>query len=70
MTRTRVLAALAMAPFAIGGVLFLPTPWIVALSAVLFLAGLWEWLRLADIEDTLARTVLLLVNLLLMVALV
>ncbi len=70
MTRTRVLAALTMAPFAIAAVLFLPTPWIVALAAVLFLAGLWEWLRLADIDDTLARTVLLLVNLLLMVALV
>jgi phosphatidate cytidylyltransferase len=42
----------------------------VALAAVLFLAGLWEWLKLADIDDTLARTVLLLVNLLLMVALV
>jgi phosphatidate cytidylyltransferase len=51
-------------------VLFLPTPWVVALAAVMFLAGLWEWLRLADIDDTLARTVLLLVNLLLMVALV
>jgi phosphatidate cytidylyltransferase len=70
MTRTRVLAALTMAPFAIAAVLFLPTPWIVALAAVMFLAGLWEWLRLADIDDTLARTVLLLVNLLLMVALV
>ncbi|MBC7991146.1 MAG: phosphatidate cytidylyltransferase [Luteimonas sp.] len=70
MTRTRVLAALIMAPFAIAAVLFLPTPWVVALAAVMFLAGLWEWLRLADIDDTLARTVLLLVNLLLMVALV
>ena len=70
MTRTRVLAALTMAPFAIAAVLFLPTPWVVALAAVMFLAGLWEWLRLADIDDTLARTVLLLVNLLLMVALV
>ena len=70
MTRTRVLAALTMAPFAIAAVLFLPTPWIVALAAVMFLAGLWEWLRLADIDDTLARTVLLVVNLMLMVALV
>ena len=70
MTRTRVLAALTMAPFAIAAVLFLPTPWVVALAAVMFLVGLWEWLRLADIDDTLARTVLLLVNLLLMVALV
>lgn len=69
MTRTRVLTALAMAPFAIGAILFLPTPWLVALAAALFLVGLWEWFKLAEIEDTLSRTVLLLANLLLMVAL-
>ena len=37
MTKTRVLAALIMAPLAIGGVLLLPTPWLVAIAAVLFL---------------------------------
>ena len=58
MTKTRVLAALIMAPLAIGGVLFLPTPWLVAIAALLFLLALWEWLRLADVEDTLARTIL------------
>ena len=70
MTRTRVLAALAMTPIAIAAILLLPTPWMVALAAVLFLAGLWEWFKLADIDDTLARTVLLVVNLALMVAIV
>lgn len=70
MTKTRVLAALALAPFAIGSILFLPTPWLVALAAMLFLAGLWEWFKLAEVEDTLARTILLVANLLLMVALV
>lgn len=70
MTRTRVLAALTMAPLAIGGVLLLPTPWLVALSAIIFLAALWEWFRLSEIEDTLQRNVLLLANLLLMAALV
>lgn len=70
MTRTRVLAALIMAPLAIAIVLLLPTPWVVALAAVAFLAALWEWFRLAEIDDSLARTVLLLANLLLMVALV
>ncbi len=69
MTRTRVFTALAMTPFAIAGILLLPTPWLVALSAIAFLAGLWEWFKLAEIDDSLARTVLLLVNLLLMVAL-
>jgi phosphatidate cytidylyltransferase len=70
MNRTRVLAALAMTPIAIAAILLLPTPWMVALAAIMFLAGLWEWFRLADIDDTLARTVLLVVNMALMVAIV
>ncbi len=69
MTRTRVYTALAMTPFAIAGILLLPTPWLVALAAALFLTGLWEWFKLAEIDDPLSRTVLLLANLLLMVAL-
>jgi len=70
MTRTRLLAALVMAPVAIAAILLLPTPWMVAAAAVLFLAGLWEWFDLAEIEDTLARTVLLVANLAVMVAIV
>ena len=70
MTKTRVLAALALTPVAIVAMLFLPTPWLVALAAVIFLAGLWEWFRLADVDDTLARTVLMVANLALMVAIV
>jgi phosphatidate cytidylyltransferase len=70
MTRTRTLAALVMAPLAIAAVLLLPTPWMAALSAAAFLVGLWEWLRLAEIEDPIARSILIVANLLLMVALV
>ncbi|MGN6153201.1 MAG: phosphatidate cytidylyltransferase [Lysobacteraceae bacterium] len=70
MTRTRLLAALVMAPLAIAAVLLLPTPWLAVLAAAAFLIGLWEWLRLTEIEDPIARGVLLLVNLLVMVALV
>ena len=70
MTKTRVLAALVMAPLAIAAILLLPTQWLALLAAVVFLGGLWEWLRLSDVEDTLARTVLLVLNLLLMVAMV
>jgi phosphatidate cytidylyltransferase len=70
MTRIRLLAAFVMAPVVIAAVLLLPTPWMVVLGAVLFLGGLWEWFNLAEIDDTLARTVLLVANLLLMVALV
>jgi len=70
MTRTRLLAALVMAPVAIAAILLLPTEWMVALAAVMFLAGLWEWFELAGIEDSLSRTVLLVANLGLMVAIV
>ncbi|MBB1089380.1 phosphatidate cytidylyltransferase [Lysobacter sp. SG-8] len=70
MTRTRLLAALVMAPLAIAAILFLPTPWFMALAAVVFLAGLWEWFDLADVRDSLARSVLLAANLTLMVAMV
>jgi phosphatidate cytidylyltransferase len=70
MTKTRVLAALVMGPLAIAAVLLLPTPWMAALSAAIFLIGLWEWLKLAEIEDPIARSILLVTNLLLMVALV
>jgi phosphatidate cytidylyltransferase len=70
MTKTRVITALVLTPFAIAAMLLLPTPWLVALAAMLFLAGMWEWFKLADVEDTLARTVLLVANLALMVAIV
>ena len=70
MTRTRLLAALFMTPLAIAAVLLLGTPWLVALAAVLFLIGLWEWFRLAEIDDTLHRSVLLVANLAMMVAIV
>ena len=70
MTKTRVIAALVMAPLAIAAILLLPTQWLALLAAVLFLGGLWEWLRLSEVEDSLARTLLLALNLLLMVALV
>lgn len=69
MTKTRVIAALIMAPAAICAILLLPTPWLAAAAALVFLTGLWEWLRLAQV-DGLPRTVLLLLNLLLMVLLV
>lgn len=70
MTRTRVIAALVMAPLAIAAILFLSTPWLAMIAALVFLIGLWEWFKLAEIDDTLQRTVLLLGNAMLMAALV
>ena len=69
MTKTRVIAALIMAPAAICAILLLPTQWLAAAAALVFLTGLWEWLRLAGV-DGLPRTTLLALNLLLMVLLV
>lgn len=69
MTRTRVIAALIMAPLAIAGIILLPSNWLAAVAAMVFLIGLWEWLRLAGI-DGLPRTILLALNLLLMVLIV
>ena len=70
MTSTRIIAALVMAPVAIAAILLLPTPWLVALVALVFLMGMWEWFKLAEIDDTLSRTILLVANLVLMVLLV
>ncbi|AOD14426.1 phosphatidate cytidylyltransferase [Xanthomonas fragariae] len=70
MTKTRVIAALIMAPLAICAIVLLPTQWLAALAAILFLTGLWEWLKLSGIDDSLPRTVLLVLNLLLMVLMV
>lgn len=70
MTKTRVLAALVMAPLVIAAVLFLRTAWLMPLVTLLCLLAMWEWTRLVDIEDNLARYILLACNLTLMVALV
>ena len=58
-----------MAPLAISAVLLLPTAWLMPIVAALFLTGLWEWLKLSGV-DGLPRSILLLLNLLLMVLLV
>lgn len=70
MTKIRTLSALVMAAVAIAAILLLPTAWMMVLAAVLFLAGLWEWYELAEVEDSIARSVLLIANLAVMVALV
>ncbi|GAB1596294.1 phosphatidate cytidylyltransferase [Lysobacter claricitrinus] len=70
MTRTRVAAALVMTPVAIAAILLLDTPWMMVAAAAVFLAGLWEWLDLAEVEDSLHKWVLLIANLGLMVAIV
>lgn len=66
--RTRVIAALVMAPVAIAGVLWLPTPMLAVAVAALLLAGLWEWTRLAGLEDRIARALYVTANALVILA--
>lgn len=70
MTRERTLTALLLAPLAIAALLWLPTPYMAALVAAIFLLGLWEWTRLAGVDDTVSRAAYLAANALLMAALV
>jgi phosphatidate cytidylyltransferase len=67
---TRIIAALLMAPAAIGAVLYLPTPMLAVLVAALMMLGLWEWALLAGLSELLPRAGYLLANALLMLALV
>lgn len=51
----RVVTALILTPLAIAAVLFMPTPAFMALVALFFLTGLWEWTRLAGMHGRPAR---------------
>jgi len=65
--KTRILAALVMLPVVICAILLLPTPWLAALAAAVFLLGLWEWLRLIGVIQGTPCTILITLNLALMV---
>lgn len=68
-TRTRMISAFVMGPAALLAVLFLPTSWMAVVAALLFLGGLWEWFKLAGVDDSLSRLLLVALHLLMMVAL-
>jgi len=67
--KTRILAALVMLPAAVCAIVFLPTPWLAALTALILLAALREWCVLLGVRG-LECTALLVLNLLLMALLV
>lgn len=64
--RVRVIAALVMAPLAIGAVLFLPTSLLAAAAAGVLMVGLWEWTMLAGMTHPAARAAYLAANVALM----
>lgn len=68
--RQRITTAVVLAPLPILAVLFLPTPWLAAIVALVMLAGLWEWTHFAGVHDRLPRAAFLTANALLMAALV
>jgi phosphatidate cytidylyltransferase len=60
--RTRIRSALWMIPLAVLAILFLPTPYMAALMAVLLLAGLYEWASLSHITEKTHKLLYLLFN--------
>ncbi len=60
MLKQRVLAALALIPLVIGGILYLPHIGFAILSAVVILAGAWEWTRLVPMHGLSLRIAFLL----------
>lgn len=68
--KTRILAALVMAPVAILAVLYLPSPVLAAVIAGVMMVGLWEWTALAGVDNPVARAAVLVANVGLMAALV
>lgn len=53
--KQRVLTALILTPLAVAAVLWLPTPAFMALVAIFFLVGSWEWTRLAGLRHPALR---------------
>jgi phosphatidate cytidylyltransferase len=60
--KQRVLTALLLAPIAIAAVLWLPTSLFLVLVAAITLLGLWEWTRLAGVDDASLRSAVLAAN--------
>ncbi len=69
MSLQRTVTSLVLAPIAAAAVLFLPTPWLAAVIAVICLLGLWEWARLVGLDDAVQRSIYVAANLTLMAAL-
>jgi len=64
--KKRVLSALWMIPLAVLAIMYLPTPWMGAVMAVLLLAGLSEWSDIAHLYGKHNRLGYLLINAVLM----
>lgn len=63
--KTRIRSALWMIPVAILAILYLPTPYLGALMALLLLAGLYEWACLSHVQNKIHKLLYLCFNALL-----
>ena len=59
MLRTRLISAVILIPLVVYGVLYLSTNTFMLILAVVLLAGMWEWGRLALLPNTAARVIYL-----------
>lgn len=69
MSKQRTITSLLLVPIAVAAVLLLPTPYLAAFIALISLLGLWEWARLAGIDNATPRSLYVAANLALMAAL-
>lgn len=60
--KVRVISALCMIPIVVLAILYLPTPYLGAVLAVLLLAGLYEWAALAHLKSKPGKLLYLLCN--------
>jgi len=65
----RTISALVMTPLVVAAMLFLKTPFVAAIAAAMFVAGLWEWSRLVGVQNPLWRALYMIANLSLMTGL-
>jgi hypothetical protein len=68
MSAQRIVTAVVLTPLVVAS-MFLPTPYVAAIAAGLFLLGLWEWSQLVGIKGQLWRALYVMVNIALMTAL-
>lgn len=69
MNRQRIVTTLVLVPIVVALTLLLPTPYVAAIAAALFLGGMWEWSRLVGIEGRVWRATYLMANIALMTGL-
>ncbi len=69
MSAQRIVTAAVLAPLTVAALLYLPSPYVAAIAAAIFLFGLWEWSRLVGIDEPLRRALYVMANVAVMASL-